>query len=48
MRGRSSRVYEKRFERTLPQDREDRIAGKVFDSLSHCNLAHKFVLMLKR
>ena len=38
----------KRFERTLPQDREDRIAGKGFDSLSHYNLARKFILMLKR
>ena len=38
----------KRFERTLSQDREDRIAGKGFDSLRHYNLAHKFILMLKR
>ena len=38
----------KRLERTLQKDQEDRIAGKGFDSLSHCNLAHKFILMLKQ
>ena len=33
----------KRFERTLPKDHEDRIAGKGFNSLSHSHLAHKFI-----
>ena len=31
------------MERTLPIDHEDHIAEKVFNSLSHCNLVHKFV-----
>ena len=33
-----------RLERTLPNDHEDRIAGKGFNSLSHYNLVHKFIL----
>ena len=32
-----------RLERTLPKDHEDRIAGKGFHSLSHCNLVYKFI-----
>ena len=35
----------KRLERTLPKDHEDRIAGKEFNSLSHHNLAQKFISM---
>ena len=35
----------KRLESTLPKDHEDHIAEKGFNSLSHCNLVHKFVLM---
>ena len=30
-----------RLERTLPKDREDRVAGKGSNSLSHYNLVHK-------
>ena len=33
------------MERILPKDHEDRIAGKGFNSLSHCNLVHKFIPM---
>ena len=33
------------MERTLPQDHEDRIAGKGFNSLSHYNLVHMFMPM---
>ena len=38
-----SNLREKRLERSLPKDHEDRIAGKGFNSLSHHNLAHKFM-----
>ena len=43
----SSRIYEKAFGKTLPEDHEDRIAGKGFNSLSHKNLAHKFIPTLQ-
>ena len=32
----------KRLEKTPSIDHEDRIAGKEFNLLSHCNLVHKF------
>ena len=35
----------KRLEGIPPKDHEDHIAGKGFNSLSHCNLVHKLVLM---
>ena len=35
----------KRLERTLSKDHDDHIAEKGFNSLSHYNLAHKFVPM---
>ena len=37
----------RRLGRTLPKDHEDRIAGKGFNSLSHSNLAHKFIPVLQ-
>ena len=47
MHRRSSRSTRKRFERALPKDHEDRIAGKGITSLSHYNLVHKFFPMLR-
>ena len=35
----------KRLERTLPEDHEERIVGKGFNSLSHYNPVHKFLSM---
>ena len=35
----------KRLESSPPKDHDDRIAGKGFTSMSHCNLVHKFILM---
>ena len=35
----------KRLDGTLPQDHEDRIAAKGFNSLSPYNLVHKFIPM---
>ena len=35
----------KLVECTLPKDHEDHIAEKGFNSISHCNLMHKFVPM---
>ena len=40
-------LRESASERTLPEDHEDRIAGKGFNSLSHYNLLHKFIPMLQ-
>ena len=37
----------KRSERTLPEDHENRIARKGFNSLSHYNLVHKFIPILQ-
>ena len=34
-----------RVEPSLPQNHEDHIAGKIFNSMNHCNLVHKFILM---
>ena len=34
-------------EESLPNHHEDHIAGKGDNSLQHCNLAHKFILMLQ-
>ena len=33
----------KRLERTVTNDHEDPIAEKGLNSLSHCNLGHKFI-----
>ena len=38
-------VTRKRLESTLPKDHEDHNAERGFNSLSHCNLVHKFVPM---
>ena len=35
----------KRLEPTLPKDHEDHIAGKRYNSISHCNLVHTFIPM---
>ena len=35
----------RRLESTPPKDHEDHIAEKGFNSLSHCNLVHKFAPM---
>ena len=37
----------KRLGKTPRKDHEDRIAGTGFNSLSHCNLVHKFIPMLQ-
>ena len=37
----------KRLEKTQLKDHEDRIAGKGFNSMSHYNLVHRFILMLQ-
>ena len=37
----SQKLARNRLERTLPKDREDRVAGKGSNSLSHYNLVHK-------
>ena len=37
----------KRLEKTQPQDHEDRIAGKVFNSSSHYNLVQKIISLLR-
>ena len=34
-----------RTEKSPPQDHEDRIAAKGFNSSSHCNLVHTFILL---
>ena len=34
-----------RLESALPKDHEDHIAGKGYNSMTHCNLVHKFILM---
>ena len=33
------------MEGSPPKDHEDHIAGEGMNSLSHCNLAHKFIPM---
>ena len=38
----------KRLERTLPKDHEDHMAETGYNSLSHENLVHKFILCPKR
>ena len=45
MHRRGSRIYEKACGKSLPNDHEDHIAEKVFNSLSHYNLVHKFIPM---
>ena len=34
-----------RMEESLPNHHEDHIAGKGDNSMQHCNLVHKFILM---
>ena len=36
-----------RLELPLPKDHEDHIAGKGYNSMTHYNLAHKFIPMLQ-
>ena len=37
----------RRLESTLLRNHDDHIAEKGFDSLTHCNLVHKFIPMLQ-
>ena len=32
-----------RLESSLPKDHEDHIAGNGYNSMTHCNLVHKFI-----
>ena len=35
----------KRLESSVPEDHENHIAGKGYNSMTHYNLAHKFIPM---
>ena len=41
------RIYEKGHWKDSIKDHEDHIAGEGFNSLSHYNLVHKFILLLQ-
>ena len=34
-----------RLESSLPKDHEDHIAGKGYNSMTHYNMVHKFILL---
>ena len=38
-------VHENRLESSLPKDHEDHVAGKRYNSLTHCKLVHKLIPM---